>query len=117
MPLFLFASGYVYIATIEEIPLVLFCIEQFKKMLVFFMFGIIAFEHIRLHSFIKDFKVKQSVIISVLFAVCQYIQFGMEKQGAIICSIPHLKALRRQYSENYHWIRICGIYSWLKLLL
>lgn len=61
----------------------LFCIEQFKKMLVFFMFGIIAFEHIRLHSFIKDFKVKQSVIISVLFAVCQYIQFGMEKQGAI----------------------------------
>ena len=58
-----------------------FCLAQFKNMLVFFMLGVIAFEHARLHSFIKDFNVKQSIVIAALFVVCQYIRFGVDEQG------------------------------------
>lgn len=58
-----------------------FCLAQFKNMLVFFMLGVIAFECVKLHSFIKDFNVKQSVVIVALFVVCQYIRFSVEEQG------------------------------------
>lgn len=61
----------------------IFCLAQFKNMLVFFMLGVIAFDHARLHSFIKDFNVKQSVVIAAMFVVCQYIRFGVEEQGTI----------------------------------
>lgn len=61
----------------------IFCLAQFKNMLVFFMLGVIAFEHVRLHSFTKDFNVKQSVIIAALFVVCQYIRFGAYEYGTI----------------------------------
>lgn len=65
----------------------IFCLAQFKNMFVFFMLGVIAFEHVWLHSFIKDLNIKQSVVIVALFVVCQYIRFGAEEQGTIISVI------------------------------
>ena len=67
-----------------------FCLAQFKNMLVFFMLGVIAFEYVKLHSFIKDFNIKQSVVIVSLFVVCQYIRFSVEEQGIITSIIDVL---------------------------
>ena len=77
--LLLFALSF----ALHYIPLPLpeaFCMAQCKDMLVFFMLGVIAFEHNGLHAFIKDFKVRQAIIVITLFALAQYMRFGGVQQ-------------------------------------
>lgn len=53
-----------------------FCIEQFKNMLVFFMLGVVAFENGYLHSAVKTFRWRQTMIAILLFIILQSIKFG-----------------------------------------
>lgn len=53
----------------------IFCIAQCKKMIVFFMLGIFAYENIWLNNFITKFRVSQTAITTFLFIVGEYIYF------------------------------------------
>lgn len=50
-----------------------FCIPQFKNMLVYFMLGVVCFENKALHSFIKNFHSGKVVASVLLFIVFEYI--------------------------------------------
>lgn len=50
-----------------------FCIPQFKNMLVYFMLGVVCFENKTLHSFIKNFHSGKVVVSVLLFIVFEYI--------------------------------------------
>ena len=53
-----------------------FCIAQFKNMLVFFMLGVVAFENEYLHSVVKTFRCRQTIVAILLFIILQSIKFG-----------------------------------------
>ena len=77
---------FVLSIVLHYIPLTLpepFCLTQFKNMLVFFMLGIIAFEHHGLHVFIKDFKAKRNIFIIALFALAQCMKYWDVSQEVI----------------------------------
>ncbi len=49
-----------------------FCLAQCKQMLVFFMFGVVAYEQKLLHGFVCDFKWRNTVAVSLLFLLVEY---------------------------------------------
>lgn len=53
-----------------------FCLGQFKNMIVFFMLGVVAFEHKALHRLVNDFSMRKSVIAIALFAIVQSVNLS-----------------------------------------
>ena len=54
----------------------LFCLTQFKSMLMYFMFGIFVFENVRCRSFITNLKYSQAGCIVLLFIITEYLHFS-----------------------------------------
>jgi len=48
-----------------------FCLAEFKNMVVFFMLGVVAFEHKVLHGFVNGFSLDKSVVAILMFVVVQ----------------------------------------------
>lgn len=63
----------------------IFCILQFKKMLVFFMLGVFAFESKWLKEFLLDFKIWKILMASGMFVLSQliYNQIDTIKLGGV----------------------------------
>ena len=53
----------------------LFCLTQFKSMLMYFMFGIFVFENVRCRSFITNLKYSQAGCIVLLFIITEYLHW------------------------------------------
>ena len=69
---------FLFCLIITLIPFTLpkeFCLEECKKMFVFFMFGILSFENKYLKRFITQIKPMQTMIISLLFIIAETIFF------------------------------------------
>lgn len=49
-----------------------FCLEQFKNMLVFFMLGVVVYEIKDLNIFVSEYKPAQGIVAVIMFVVLQY---------------------------------------------
>lgn len=54
-----------------------FCLEQFKNMIVFFMLGVVAFEHKALYRLVNDFSMNKSVAAIALFIIAQSVNLSL----------------------------------------
>lgn len=60
---------------LHYIPLSLpevFCLEQFKNMLVFFMLGVVVYEIKDINKFVSGYKPVQVIVTTIMFVVLQY---------------------------------------------
>ena len=77
---------FIVCLALHYIPLNLpseFCISQFKNMLVFFMLGVVAFEHRFLHRFVNNFSLSRSAVAILLFISAQSVNLSFG--GVINC--------------------------------
>ena len=115
-----FALHFIPLSLPEE-----FCLSQCMHMLVFFMFGVIAYEQKFLHGFVNDFKWRNVIGISLLFLVTQYADFanGGGKNTLInavqpyvgIFFIVELSKLICRYYKNVKasWIMVVAASSYI----
>ncbi len=54
-----------------------FCLAQFKNMIVFFMLGVVAFEHRWLHRLVNGFSPVKFAVAVVLFVVAQSVNLSL----------------------------------------
>lgn len=82
-----FALHFIPLPLLEE-----FCLSECMHMLVFFMFGVVAYEQKLLHEFVNDFKWRNVICISLLFAAIQYADFasGGGKNTLINAVMPYI---------------------------
>ena len=57
-----------------------FCISQFKNMLVFFMLGVVSFEHKFMHSLVNNFSRSKSAVTILLFISVQSVNLSFGGQ-------------------------------------
>ena len=67
-----------------------FCLEQFKNMIVFFMLGVVAFEHKALHRLVNDFSMRKSVIAITLFVIAQSANLSFGGGKTITILLPYI---------------------------
>lgn len=67
-----------------------FCIASVKNMFVFFMLGIVAFEHKSLHRFVNDFSLRKSVVAIALFIVSQSANLSFGGGKIITVLLPYI---------------------------
>ena len=53
-----------------------FCLSQCKQMIVFFMFGVVAYEQKFLHEFVNGFSMRKVAVASLLFVAVQYAEMA-----------------------------------------
>ncbi len=53
-----------------------FCLSQCKQMIVFFMFGVVAYEQKFLHEFVNGFSMRKVAAASLLFVAVQYAEMA-----------------------------------------
>ena len=70
----------------------LFCIAQCKNMLVFFMLGVVVYEHANLREFVNDFKPAKVAAASVLFVAAEsaFILDGGQVTSVIDYVLPYV---------------------------
>lgn len=66
-----------------------FCLAQCKNMLVFFMLGVVVYEHANLREFVNDFKPAKVVAASVLFVAAES-AFILDRGGQVAGVIDYL---------------------------
>lgn len=54
----------------------IFCFSSVKNMFVFFMLGVVAFEHNTVHRLVNDFSLKKSFVAIALFVVAQSVNLS-----------------------------------------
>ena len=69
-----------------------FCLSQCKQMIVFFMFGVVAYEQKFLHEFVNGFSMRKVAAASLLFVAVQYAEManGGGKNTLIDAVLPYV---------------------------
>lgn len=65
-----------------------FCIASVKNMFVFFMLGIVTFEHKLLQRFVNDFSLRKSSVIITLFLILQSVNLQLGEVKTIL--LPYI---------------------------
>lgn len=71
----LFLISFVWYYVPMDLPTV-FCIAQFKNMLVYFMLGVFVFENKYINDFIKEYKTSKFVSAILLFVILEFVYFS-----------------------------------------
>ena len=71
----LFLISFVLYYVPMDLPTV-FCIAQFKNMLVYFMLGVFVFENKYINDFIKEYKTSKFVSAILLFVILEFVYFS-----------------------------------------
>ena len=72
-----------------------FCFDRVKEMMVFFMLGIVVYEHEFLRGYVNKFNLRNVVITTLLFVVLQYADFaiGRGENTLIDAMLPYIGIL------------------------
>lgn len=68
----------------------IFCFVSVKNMFVFFMLGVVAFEHRALHRLVNDFSLKKSFVAIALFVAAQGVNMSFGRGNLVTMLLPYI---------------------------